>query len=205
MVVAGGLRALAVLVVGCCVHQDVQAGFPAGGYRDHRDAQHFRQAVQVDLHAPLLDNVHHVQGQDHRLAQLDQLQSQIQVALQGRGVRHIDDHIHVVAQYVLPGHLFLHGVGGQAVGAGQVHQFVLVVVELENALLFLHRYTGPVGHFQVGAGVGVEQRGFSAVGVSHEPNGKFMCQNDPLLLTGRQQRGCGWRSPVPQQTACPAL
>ena len=81
VVVAGGLCGLLVLVVGRRVHQNVQAGFPPGGDGNHRDAQHLRQAVQVDLHATLLHNVHHIQRQDNRLAQLNQLQGQIQVAL----------------------------------------------------------------------------------------------------------------------------
>ena len=73
VMVAGGLCGLLVFVVGCCVHQNIQAGFSPGGYRDYRNAQHFRQAVQVNFHAPLLHNVHHVQRQNNRLSQLNQL------------------------------------------------------------------------------------------------------------------------------------
>ena len=67
VVVDQGDVVLVVLVVGRGVHQDVQAGLPPGGHGDHRDAQHLREPVGVDLHAPLLHDVHHVQGQDHRV------------------------------------------------------------------------------------------------------------------------------------------
>ncbi len=60
-------------MVGRRVHQNIQAGLAPGRDRNHGNAQHFRQAVGVDFHAPLFHNVHHVQGQNHGLAQLDKL------------------------------------------------------------------------------------------------------------------------------------
>ena len=84
-------------MVGGGVHENVQARFPPGRHRDNRDAQHFRQPVGVNLHAPLLHNIHHVQGQDNGLAQLDKLQGEIEVALQGGGVCHVDEHVYLVA------------------------------------------------------------------------------------------------------------
>ena len=164
----------AVLVVGRCVEQGVQAAALPGRHRDDRDAQHFGQAVQVDLHAPLFHNVHHVQGHDHRLAQLQQLQCQVQPPLQGRGVHHVDDDVHLVAEDELPADRLLHGIRGQAVGAGQVHQVDVQTVVLDRALHLFHRDPRPVGDLEVGAGVGVEQGGLAAVGVADKTNGHVM-------------------------------
>ncbi len=101
--------------------------------------------------------------------------------MQGRGVGHVNNHIHLVAEYVLAGDLLLHGVAGQAVGPGQIHQAVLAVVKAEAALLLLHRDAGPVGHLQVGAGVGVEKGGLAAVGVSGKADGNFSGHSGFLL------------------------
>ena len=164
----------AVLVVGRRVQQGVQAAALPGRHRDDRDAQHLGQAVQVDLHAALFHNVHHVQGHDHRLAQLQELQRQVKPAFQRGGVHHVDDDVHLVAEDELAADRLLHGVGGQAVGAGQVHQVDVQAVVLDRALHLFHRHARPVGHFQVCAGVGVEQGGFAAVGVADKPDGHIM-------------------------------
>lgn len=118
MVVDQTVRVSAILVVGGGMEQNIQPTALTGGDRDYRDAQHLRQTVQVDLHVPLFYNVHHVQSQHHWLAQLQQLQGQIETAFQRGGIRHIDDDIHLIAEDKLPGDGFLHGIGGQAVGAG---------------------------------------------------------------------------------------
>ena len=164
-----------VLVVGHrLVLVDQQVGAGAVLVVGRRVAQHFGQAVQVDLHAPLFHNVHHVQGHDHRLAQLQQLQRQVQPPLQGRGVHHVDDDVHLVAEDELPADRLLHGVRGQAVGAGQVHQVDVQPVVLDRALHLFHRDPRPVGDLEVGAGVGVEQGGLAAVGVADKTNGHIM-------------------------------
>ena len=49
---------------------------------NNRAAELAGELIDVDLVAVLLDEVHHVEGDDHRQAQLEDLRSQIQVALQ---------------------------------------------------------------------------------------------------------------------------
>ena len=125
--VVGGV----VSVVGSGVHQHLQASPLPGRHRDHGNAQHLRKAVKVQLHAPLGDNVHHIEGYHHRLTQFQKLEGEIQVPLQGRGVHHVDDHVHLVRKDKLPGNLLLHGVRSKGVGAGQVHQADVQVVVLK--------------------------------------------------------------------------
>ena len=147
------------LVMGDCMHQDLQAAAFARRHRDRRDAQHLRETVQVDLHAPLFHHVHHIERQHHRLAKLNELQRQVQVPLQAGRIHHIHDHIHLVAHDALAGHLLLHRIGGQAVDARKRPAFFL-----------LHGHARPVRHFQIRPRVGVEQRRFSAVRVADEPD-----------------------------------
>ena len=43
------------------VQQDIQPRPPCGGNRDDGNVpKHFRQAVQINFHAPFLHNIHHV-------------------------------------------------------------------------------------------------------------------------------------------------
>ena len=52
---------LCVIIVMCHrMHQNLQPAPFSGGNRDRRDAQHLRQAVQVDLHTSFLDYIHHI-------------------------------------------------------------------------------------------------------------------------------------------------
>ena len=146
VVVDQGVRGLGVLMVGRCVQQYVQAPTLPGRNGNYRNAQHFRQPVQVDFHAPLFYNIHHIQGHHHGLAQFQQLKGQVQAPLQGRGIHHIDDHVHFIAEDKVPGNDFFHGIGGQAVGPRQVHQPDVHVVVADGALHLLYGYPGPVGH-----------------------------------------------------------
>ena len=97
MMVDKGTLLCMVLVMSHCMEQDGQPGFFPGGDRDGRNAQHLRKTVQVDLHAPLLHDIHHVQRQHNGFSQLNELESQVQVSLQTGGVHHIHDDIHLVA------------------------------------------------------------------------------------------------------------
>ena len=132
------------IVVSHRVHEDLQPAPLPRRNRDRGDPQHFRQTVQVEFHAPLFHHIHHVQSQHDRLAQLDQLEGQIQVPLQAGSVHHIHDHIHLIAHDALPGHLLFHRIGGQAVNTRQVDQLELLSLVGSLPLLLLHCNSGPV-------------------------------------------------------------
>ena len=91
--------------------QDRKTGLFSRGNRDTWYAKHFREAVQIDLHAAFFHDIHHVECKDDRLSKLDELQSQIQVALQGGSVRHIYDDIDIAAHDAFPGNGLFHRVG----------------------------------------------------------------------------------------------
>ena len=100
-----------ILMVNCRVHQNIQSPPFSRTDRHNRYSKHLRQAVQIDLHAAFFHDIHHVECKDDRLSKLDELQSQIQVALQGGSVRHIDDDIDIAAHDAFPGNGLFHRVG----------------------------------------------------------------------------------------------
>ena len=90
--------------------------------RDHHDraAELFGQLVGVDLVTVLLDQVGHVEGNDHGQAGLDNLKRQVQVALEVGGIDHLDDNIGLAAHEVIARALLLGAVGGKRVDAREV-------------------------------------------------------------------------------------
>ena len=74
----------------------------------------------VDLVAILLDQIGHVEGNDHRQAGLDDLKRQVQVALQVGGIDHLNDDIGLAAHEVVARALLLGAVGRKRVDAGEV-------------------------------------------------------------------------------------
>ena len=74
----------------------------------------------VDLVAILLDQIGHVEGNDHRQAGLDDLKRQVQVALQVGGIDHLNDDIGLAAHEVVARALLLGAVGGKRVDAREV-------------------------------------------------------------------------------------
>ena len=132
------------------MHQNVEPGPLCRGYRNHRNpSQHLRQAVQVDLHPPLLHDVHHIERQDDRLSQLQKLERQIQVSLQAGSVHHVDDRFDIIVQDAFSGHHLFYGIAGQRIDAGRVHQFQLIPFVSDISFVFFHRHAGPVGHLQL--------------------------------------------------------
>ena len=97
MIVNQPVRPHVAAMVDRRMQQHAQAPPLQGRHGDDRHAQHFRQAVQVDFHSPLFHDIHHVQGNDNRLAQFQKLQRQIQIPLQRRRVYDVDDDVDLVA------------------------------------------------------------------------------------------------------------
>ena len=90
--------------------------------RNHHDraAELLGKLVRVDLVTVLLDQIGHVEGNDHGQAGLDNLKRQVQVALKVGGVDNLDDHIGLAAHEVVARALLLGAVGGKRVDAGEV-------------------------------------------------------------------------------------
>ena len=83
--------------------------------RDHDDgaAQTIGELLDVNLVAGLLHKVGHVEGSHDGQTRLDDLESQVQVALEVSGVDHLDDDIGLAAHEVVARALLLGAVGRQ--------------------------------------------------------------------------------------------
>ena len=160
------VRAGAAPVVGGGVEQGVQPRPAPGGHGDHRRPQHLGQAVEVDLHPPLLHDIHHVQCKNDRLAQLDELQRQVQVAFQTGSIDDVDDHIYFIAHNTFPGNSLFHSIGSQAVDTWQVNKLEFLPFVDRFPFFLLYRYAGPVGNLQVRPGKCVKEGGLPAVWIA---------------------------------------
>ena len=90
------------------------------GDHHNRAAELLGKLIGVDLVAILLDQVGHVEGDDHGQTGLDDLKRQVQVALEVGSIDNLDDHIGLAAHEVITRALLLGAVGGKRVDAGEV-------------------------------------------------------------------------------------
>ena len=160
-----------LIVMDYGVEQDIQSrpSRRGDGHRRHI-AQHFGKPVHIDLHSPLLHDIHHVQGKHHRLPQLQKLQRQVKIPLQRGGIHHIDDHVDVIVHGALPGHLLLYGVTGEGINAGGVNQCDFHIFIARLPLKTFHRDPRPVCNLQPGTRQRVKKSGLSTVWVADTGN-----------------------------------
>ena len=133
-----------------------------GGDGNHRDPQGGGHGFDVDRAAAGGNLVHHVQGQHHGDAHLQQLERQIQVPLNIGGVYNVDDTVRFLIDDEIPGDDLLRRIGADGVDARKIHHCA-VPLSPDGAGLLIHRHTGKVAHMLIRAGELVEQRGFAAV------------------------------------------
>ena len=117
----------------------------------------------------LLGGVHHVQRNDHRSSDLDQLHAEVELPLEARGVEHeqrevgqrgvgLDAQEHVAHDH------FVRRARAEAVGARQIqHLDRASAGERAEARLLLHGHAGIVGDLLPQARELVEEGGLSAV------------------------------------------
>ena len=128
--------------------------------RDRHDG--LAHLLYVDGAAVGVHLVHHVQCQHHRHAQLEQLQRQVQVALDVRGVHDVDDAVRLLVDDKIARDDLLLRIRTQRVDARQVDDgAALLVAHLAHLLVDGH--ARKVAHVLVGTGEGVEQRRLAAV------------------------------------------
>ncbi len=152
--------------------QNVKTGTFCCRHWYHRNiAQKLRQAMHIYFHSTLFHDIHHVQSQHHRLPQFQKLQCQIQIPLQRGRIHHIDNYIYCIIHGALSCDFFFNGIAGQRVYSRRVHQCNPCIFIDRFPLKALHRDSRPIGHLQPGSCQGIEQCGFSAVGV---PNTGYM-------------------------------
>jgi len=72
-----------------------------GGNDGH--AQVFLQVGRIDLPATTPDLVHEIEGDDHTVGQLQDLQGQVEIALEAGSVDNVDDYIGFAKEDIVPG------------------------------------------------------------------------------------------------------
>ena len=145
-----------------CFHD---AGPFEGGNGNGLAAESLRQLVEVDLVLILLDDVDHVDRQDHRDAKFGQLCRQVEVPLQVGSVDNVQDGIRTFLDEVVPRHHFFQCVRRKRVDTGKVRDRHVVML-LQLSFFFLDCYARPVSDKLVGAGQCIKQSRFTAVRVS---------------------------------------
>ena len=100
------------LFSGCdqLIHKFADAFVFARGNRHDRNPQKFAELFHMDRIAAGPYLVHHVEGDDHGLAQLHQLEGQIEISLDVGGIHDIENAIRIFIQDKVAGDDLLGGV-----------------------------------------------------------------------------------------------
>ena len=83
-----------------------------------RGADFRRQFLQVDGVAVLVDQIHHIDGDDHGQTYFDQLGGEVQVAFQIGAVDDVQDHVGLFVDQVFTGDSFFQRVRGKGIDTG---------------------------------------------------------------------------------------
>ena len=127
------------------------------------------QFGNIDLVAVFLDDVHHVDRNDHRNPQLRKLCGKVQVAFKIRTVDDVQNCVRPLVDEVVSCDDLLKRIRGQRVNAGQVHDDHILVL-FQASLLLLDRDARPVADKLVRSGERIEQRRLAGVRIACERN-----------------------------------
>ena len=127
------------------------------------------QFLCVDLVAILADNIHHVDRDDHRDAQLGQLRCQVQVAFQIRAVDDVQNRVRALLDQVVSCDDFFQRIGRKRVDTRKVGDDHAIML-FELAFLLFHGNTRPVSDKLVRPRKCIKQCGFTTVGVACKGN-----------------------------------
>ena len=152
----------------------IQAGAAHGADLGHRRAQLARQLERVDLAAPGLHQVAHVQQHESRQSHRQHRRGQHQLPLEVQGIQNQQHRIglgrarHFAAQHVhRDARVF--GIGGKRVNAGQVNQRQVRAAHAgHQAHALLHCDPRVVGNLLPQTGQAIEKSGFTGVGRSNQ-------------------------------------
>ena len=136
----------------------MQALFGARYRGDGGDAEVTRQAADIDVDALALGLVHQVDADDDAVSDFKHLQNKVEVALERGGVDDDDGAVGASEEDEVAADLFVLRRGEKRVGAGQVDQLVVFVLEGIAAFGALDGLAGPVADVLAQAGERVEHR-----------------------------------------------
>ena len=142
--------------------------------RNDRTAELPGQTVDIDLVPVFLDQVHHVQGQNHRHAQVQDLAREVQIALKIGRVNQIDNSVGAAIKQVIARNDFFGRIRRERIDARKVGDNDLFVLGVLT-LFFLDGNARPVANILVGACQVVEHRRLAAVRVAGKRNANSHC------------------------------
>ena len=150
------------------VQQGVDAAVVARLDGHHRHTEHAAQILVVEGGSAGLQLVVHVERHDHTRVYVDQFGSQVKIAFQIRGDHGVYHHIGDARSQMMTHVTLLGRIGRESVGAGQVGDLEAVAAVDAAADLGADGHAAVIADVLVTARDGVEQRGFTAVGVAHQ-------------------------------------
>ena len=136
--------------------------------RDDGDAQLPREPRNVHGDIEALGHIHHVEVEDEGNLHLQELERQVQAALEVGGVHDVDDRRQGLLQEHVAGDALLGRVGCQAVGSGEVDDLHGLAVALVPAHHLIDGHAGIVGHKLPCARQAVEDGRFAAVWLARQ-------------------------------------
>ena len=152
-------------------HKLIHALILRRGNRHHRNPEHGLHPIDVDGTVILLHLVHHVECHHHGHIHHQQLNGQIQIALDIRGVHDIDDRLRLVLQDKISGDDFLAGIGRHRIYAGKVCD-QRVRMPLDRPILSVHCDARKIPDVLICAGQLIEQCRLAAVLIAHKCEGE---------------------------------
>ena len=167
------------------LQQGINAVTAARRCRHDRDAQLTFKPLGVHSHTVAGGLIDQIEADHHAGGDLQDLQDEIQVALQAHRVHHNDRDIRVAEQDEIPCHLLIRAPRLQGVGTRQVDHLDPPAPMRERPLGSRHRLAGPVARVLSQASQGVEDRGLSDIRVARQgdqviPPVRTQAQSDQL-------------------------
>ena len=156
--------------------QPVQAALANRDGGDDGHAEVLCERLRRERQAVPFGEIDHVERDDHREIERDQLQREAQVQIEVGGIHDDDERIRAAlpglpAEQDIAGNLFVGRRRIEAVGAGKVDQLHgTAIVQRQPAGMALDRHAGIIADLLAGAGECVEQGGFAGVGIADEHN-----------------------------------
>ena len=195
------------------VQERVDACRRAGGAGHDRHAQLPLEPRRVDRDAMASGFVHQVDVDDHAIRDVENLQHEVQVAFEARGVDDHHGHVRPAEQDELASHLLVGAARLQRVGARQVDELHARAAMRERSLGADDGLAGPVAGVLPQAGEGVENRALAHVrvaGEGHEDVPLVGAQAEPdqalgAMLGAAAARRRGQGHQATSSTACGVL
>ena len=182
-------------------HQGAEAPAAAGAGPHRRDPQFRRELCQVHPDAFFLRFVHEVDADHGPAGELQDLEDQVQVPLQGGGVADDDGCVGLPEAEEVPGRRLLRRLGKEGVGPGEVHQGAVEAAVCTASAGVGHGFSGPVAGVLLHAGEGVEHGAFPHVGVSGQGDYRpgAVRLRDAVFHSSTTFLGNRFRRPQPRQ------